>query len=110
MECHEVWTYDDEAHIQHLTRLIALCPACHLVKHLGSAIMRGQGQAGFAHLARVNGWNFEEAKQHFREALNVWKARSEHDWTLDLEGLRNYGIDPDTIELASSGEDHSADE
>lgn len=26
VECHEVWAYDDEHHVQRLERLVALCP------------------------------------------------------------------------------------
>ena len=29
VECHEIWQYNDEAHIQTLIGLIALCPMCH---------------------------------------------------------------------------------
>src|SRR6266542_2374238 len=66
VECHEVWRYDDRTHVQMLVRMIALCPACHQVKHLGFANVKGKGTQARAHLARVNGW------------------------TLELEGLRPY--------------------
>ena len=56
VECHEVWDYDDTTRVQRLVRLIALCPACHEVKHLGLAAKRGRHGAALAHLARVNGW------------------------------------------------------
>ena len=39
---HEVWDYDDARRVQRLVRLIALCPACHEVKHLGLAAKRGR--------------------------------------------------------------------
>jgi hypothetical protein len=44
-ECHEVWRYDDRTLVQALVRMIALCPACHQVKHLGFANVQG-GRAG----------------------------------------------------------------
>lgn len=37
VECHEVWDYDDDRKIQRLERRVALCPACHEVKHAGLA-------------------------------------------------------------------------
>src|SRR5262245_27114426 len=37
LHCHEVWTYDDVAHVQRLTGFVALCALCHHVKHLGLA-------------------------------------------------------------------------
>ncbi len=46
VECHEVWRYDDRTRVQLLVRMIALCPACHQVKHLGLANVQGRGRAG----------------------------------------------------------------
>ena len=40
VECHETWDYDDDRKIQRLQRLVALCPACHEVKHAGLASKR----------------------------------------------------------------------
>lgn len=53
VECHEEWYYDDETRIQRLSGLIALCPSCHEVKHIGLANVRGRGEFAKAHLARV---------------------------------------------------------
>lgn len=94
VECHEVWEYDDERGVQRLVRLIALCPACHQVKHFGSISMRGQSRAALAQLARVNHWSYEEAERHITCALEVWRRRSTHEWELDLLALRAYGIEP----------------
>lgn len=94
VECHEVWDYDDETHVQRLVRLIALCPACHQVKHFGSTSMRGQSRAALAQLARVNHWTYEEAERHVTCALDVWRRRSTHEWALDLRALRTDGIEP----------------
>ena len=93
VECHEVWHYDDQAHVQTLVRLIALCPACHQVKHFGSTSMRGQARAALAHLARVNHWSYQDAEEYVSRALEIWRRRSTHEWTLDLSALRSYGIE-----------------
>ena len=90
VECHEVWHYDDRTRVQMLVRMIALCPACHQVKHIGFANVRGKGAQARAHLARVNGWTLEQADAYISEAFRVWAQRSQGPWTLDLEGLRPY--------------------
>jgi hypothetical protein len=90
VECHEVWRYDDRTRVQLLVRMIALCPACHQVKHIGLANVKGKGAQARAHLARVNGWTLAQADAYIAEAFNVWAWRSQGPWTLDLEGLRPY--------------------
>jgi hypothetical protein len=90
VECHEVWRYDDRTRVQALVRMIASCPACHQVKHIGLANVKGKGAQARAHLARVNGWTLEQADAYIAEAFQVWAQRSGGPWTLDLEGLRPY--------------------
>jgi hypothetical protein len=90
VEAHEVWTYDDLRHVQRLERLIALCPACHEVKHLGLAHIRGVEVRALAHLARVNSWPPATVTLYTRRAFRVWELRSAHQWTLDLGGLDAY--------------------
>jgi hypothetical protein len=92
VECHEVWTYDDINHVQTLTRLIALCPACHEVKHIGLASVRGRGQIALAHMARVNGIGLSEAMNYYVDAFEKWEDRSKHEWSLDLSWLEKAGI------------------
>lgn len=41
VECHEIWEYNDESHIQKLIGLISLCPNCHKTKHAGLAQIKG---------------------------------------------------------------------
>ena len=53
VERHEVWRYDDRARVQALVRMIALCPSCHGVKHMGFAHARGTSAEAREHLARV---------------------------------------------------------
>lgn len=83
VECHEVWAYDDEHHVQRLERLIALCPACHKVKHLGLASVNGQYDEALQHLAGVNGWALEQAQQYAQLTFAQWEQRSRHEWTVD---------------------------
>lgn len=90
VECHEVWKYDDKLFIQKLERMIALCPACHEVKHIGFAGTRGRGTEAIKHLAKVNGWNLEYAESYVRSMFMLWESRSRHEWTLDIRALDRY--------------------
>lgn len=90
VECHEVFEYDDERHIQRLVRLIALCPSCHEVKHIGLANVRGRGEKATAHLARVNSWSIADAQLYIEGCFETWLRRSRHQWTLDLSYLKQF--------------------
>ncbi len=87
VEAHEVWDYNDRTHMQTLTGLIALCPDCHSVKHIGLAVSRGREQPTLEHLARVNGWSVEDARLYMEVQFEVWSQRSTHNWTLDISWL-----------------------
>jgi hypothetical protein len=92
VECHEIFDYDDERRVQRLASLIALCPPCHEVKHIGLAGLRGKGNAAKAHLAKVNGWSVEDAELYIEVCFEVWHRRSLHPWALDLSHLKEFGI------------------
>lgn len=101
VECHEVWEYDDASGVQRLVRMIALCPACHEVKHIGLAGMKGRRDLACAHLAEVNGWTSEVAARCVEDAFAMWRTRSSRTWSLDVSALAAYGIDPAIIAEAS---------
>lgn len=97
VECHERWEYDDTRLIQRLVGMIALCPQCHSVKHIGRALSLGFFGDAVAHLARVNGWKLKKAERYAFEQLRVWKERSRSEWILDMDHLLLYGIDRDQL-------------
>ena len=101
VECHEIWHYDDKAHVQTLTGMIALCPACHEVKHFGRAESIGKGQKALKHLARVNHWTYSQADDYVEAQYRLWEERSKHQWTQDLAHLTQYGIAPDNLRKVS---------
>jgi len=101
VECHEVWEYDETASVQRLVRMIALCPACHEVKHIGLANIKGRGEIAAAHLAEVNGWTPQLTAGYIDQAFDVWKERSARSWSLDVSALTAYGIDPAIIAEAN---------
>ncbi|HEY0003805.1 MAG TPA: HNH endonuclease [Pyrinomonadaceae bacterium] len=92
VECHEVFSYDDASRVQKLERLIALCPRCHEVKHIGLAGVRGRRREAVAHLARVNNWSREDAEAYIEGCFEQWHRRSCHEWSLDLSYLEQFGI------------------
>ena len=89
VECHEVWEYHTDTKIQKLVRLIALCPSCHEVKHIGLAEIRGRLELALNHLMKVNGWTKPQALQHHKEAFMLWHKRNKTQWVLDLDNLKD---------------------
>ncbi len=87
VECHEKWNYDDTNHTQTLLGLIALCPACHSVKHLGFAHIQGKGIEAREHLATVNKWSQSRTSQYIGLVFKQWEERSNHEWNLNLDWL-----------------------
>ena len=87
VECHEIWEYNDDRAIQTLVDLIALCPPCHEVKHIGRAMVMGNLDRALRHLAKVNEWSLEDADHYVAAQLEVHALRSTHPWTLDISWL-----------------------
>lgn len=84
VECHETWDYDEEKGIQKLLNVIALCPSCHQVKHIGLASINGKLDEAIAHFCKVNECTKEEAQKYISDIFDLWKKRSEKDWDLDV--------------------------
>lgn len=103
LEAHEEWDYDDDLHIQRLSRLVALCRECHEVKHIGRATNIGRGDAARSHLARVNGWSVLEAGAYVAAVQYEWAQRSKCQWELDLSALAEYGVLPPSAEELRKG-------
>ena len=85
VECHEIWEFDDERRIQFLTGLIALCPTCHMVKHIGFATVSGKRHLALHQLCKVNGWDENQADDYIAECFQVWNDRSEEEWTTNID-------------------------
>jgi hypothetical protein len=88
LNCHEIWQYDDEAHIQTLIGFIALCEWCHHIKHIGLA--GGLAQEGkldyerlIQHFLDVNQCTREEFELHKKQAFDQWSERSDHAWEVN---------------------------
>lgn len=92
VDCHEIWEYDEDTLTQRLVDLIALCPSCHEVKHLGRAMRIGNGNRAVAHLMKVNGWSESRAEQYCMLVFQIWQMRSAYEWRLDISFLETLGI------------------
>lgn len=92
VECHETWEYQDgPVWIQKLTGLIALCPSCHKVKHIGFAYTQGDRafMAALNHLAKVNGWSPHKTYKYVDNQFEIHAIRSQQNWVMDLDWLDN---------------------
>jgi hypothetical protein len=89
VECHEIWDYEDHALIQRLTGLIALCPDCHKVKHIGFAITQGKAEfmRAINQLAAVNQWPLDLAIEYVDRQFQIHAIRSRRSYHLDLSWL-----------------------
>jgi hypothetical protein len=93
VECHEIFAFDDQTRVQKLIRMVALCPACHRVKHYGFARTQGLEPQAFAHLCKVNHWTQQVGERYVNQQFAIWRERSQHEWSVDLSLLqRDYGI------------------
>lgn len=93
VECHEIWHYDDIKLIQKLEDMIALCPDCHMVKHIGLAQIQNKGDRALKHLMKVNNLSKKDAQAYIAESFMKWADRSSKKWKLDISSLERYGID-----------------
>jgi hypothetical protein len=89
LNCHEVWNYNDEMHVQKLEGFIALCDMCHHVKHIGLAgILDLQGKLDYEkvieHFMKVNKCAERTFEEHRKIAFDEWRERSKHGWQVDL--------------------------
>ncbi len=92
VECHEIWQYENDNYIQKLMGLIALCPSCHEVKHIGLATVRGRQDIAKGHLAKINNWSHEQVNQYVDKQFEKWQQRSKYEWEIDLDWLGKKGI------------------
>ncbi len=89
VEAHEVWEYDNKNKIQKLIDVIALCPMCHKVKHIGLTQLRGEYDFALQYLAKVNNWSLNEAKEYIDRQVDVWRKRNMYEWETDISFVRN---------------------
>ncbi len=87
LEAHERWSWDDLWCVQRLEGIIALCPPCHKVHHLGLARRLGLYEACLKKLESVNGWSRPQVLKAIADASEQARERSRFGWTVDLSWL-----------------------
>lgn len=90
VECHEIWEYDDNNHIQTLIGLIALCPYCHKTKHIGLARLNGEEHIAIKQLIKINNITKIEAIKYIDNCFEIWNKRNAFSWTLNTDYLIEY--------------------
>ncbi len=88
LEAHEAWSYDDNKHIQKLEDVIAVCPACHEVIHIGRTSLMGREKEAQAHFMKVNGATQSEYHAALGQANREHAERSRHEWVTDISKLK----------------------
>ena len=89
-ECHEIFSYDDFLSIQKLEKIVALCPPCHHVKHIGLAQIKGYFDHAVRHFCKVNEVGREEALTYIDDQFALWRRRSRQQWKLNLKYLNQF--------------------
>jgi hypothetical protein len=93
VEAHEIWQYNDKTNQQKLIGMIALCPNCHMCKHMGFARVSGKEDQAIKHFMKINKLSKKEAKKCIDQEFKIWEERSKKEWVLDISILKDFGID-----------------
>ena len=91
VEAHESWSYNIVKGVQKLIKIVALCPSCHQVKHIGLAGLNGQADIAMKRLRTINCWTVSEANAYVDDCFETWEKRSQVDWNIDISLLQKYG-------------------
>ena len=94
LEAHEQWSYDDEKALQKLKGVIALCHACHEVKHISRTQLMGRGMEAMEHFQKVNNCSQMDFHAALQEANEEYIARNRVEgWVTDISWLKeNFSI------------------
>lgn len=96
LEAHEEWQFDEQNTTQTLTDIIALCPACHGVKHMRNSIRIGYGEQSKAHFIKINKCDQMTFAKYYAEATFKFEELSKIlRWRIvaDLDKFGGKGIE-----------------
>ncbi|MDC0534968.1 HNH endonuclease [Francisellaceae bacterium] len=93
VECHEIWEFGDFQKIQSLNGLIALCPSCHEVKHIGLSRLKGNLFHCLQYLSKVNNITLRQAYDYAIYSSGLCKERNNHQWHIELSYLIQFDIE-----------------
>lgn len=93
LEAHEKWSYDEQKALQKLEDVLALCHACHEVKHVSRTQLVGRGMDAMEHFMRVNGCSQSDFHAALGDANAAYLRRNKIEgWTTDVSWLARLGI------------------
>lgn len=93
LEAHEQWVYDEQKALQKLEDVLALCHACHEVKHVSRTQLVGRGMDAMEHFMRVNGCSQSDFHAALGEANAAYLRRNKIEgWTTDVSWLARLRI------------------
>ena len=93
LEAHEKWSYDEQKALQKLEDVLALCHACHEVKHISRTQLVGRGNEAMEHFMRVNGCTQSDFHAALGDANAAYLRRNKIEgWTTDVSWLARLGI------------------
>lgn len=91
LHAHEQWSYDIENGVQKLEDIIAVCPDCHSVIHIGRTQLVGNEERAEKHFMKVNQCSYADYRKALGEANELHKKRNEvSEWKLDLSYLKRF--------------------
>lgn len=96
LNAHEEWEFDIPTKTQTLKNIIALCHACHGVKHMKNSIRIGYEESSKAHFIKVNNCSPMDFAKHYTDALVLFEERNEvFRWRIkaDLSKFGGKGIE-----------------
>ena len=100
-KCHQHWSYNDHDKVQTLIQLLALCPSCYELKHIGFTNTSNRYKRALSHLAKINQWAISEAENYINHQLNTWLVRNQYKWSLDISLLVKFGLKYENKNLIS---------
>lgn len=90
LEAHEKWSYDDKLALQKLEDVVALCSACHAVKHVSRSYLVGKGDEVAAQFMKVNGVSQMEYHEALGAANEGYRKRNAVEgWATDVSWLKD---------------------
>ena len=90
LEAHEKWSYDEKNALQKLEDVLALCHACHEVKHISRTQMMGRGMDAMEHFMKVNNCSQMQFHEALQEANEEYLRRNKVEgWVTDITWLKN---------------------
>ncbi|MFA5449112.1 MAG: hypothetical protein WC292_01555 [Clostridia bacterium] len=91
LDAHEVWNFDIKTKTQTLKDIIALCSACHGVKHVRNSERIGYGESAKRHFLKINKCSPIVFAGHYAEAQILFDERNEvKRWKVKAE-LEQFG-------------------